>query len=198
MAADVLRIVPANEASWHDLRAILTGSARRCSCERERLGDHDWYAMPEAERASLFRAETQCDDPRAAETIGVVGYLGDEPAGWCAVDRRSVYARLRGSPVPWRGRAERKDDESVWAIPCIVVRTGFRGRGLTAQLVQGAVEHARSRGASAIEGYPMLTFGQEITWEEEFRVGPVSAFTAAGFREVGHPTKRRLVMRLEL
>ena len=193
--AEGLRIVPANEASWDDLRAILTGSAARCSCERERLGDHDWYPMPEAERASLFRAETHCDDPRATETIGVVGYLDDEPVGWCAVDRRSVYGRVRGSPVPWKGRHEDKDDEGVWAIPCIVVRPGFRGRGYTAQLVRGAVEYARSRGASAVEGYPMLTTGQEITWAEEFRVGPVSAFVASGFTEVAHPTKRRLVMR---
>ena len=80
--ADPLRIVPANEASWDDLRAILTGSAGRCSCERERLGDGDWYPMSEAERASLFRAETHCDDPRATETIGVVAYLDDEPVGW--------------------------------------------------------------------------------------------------------------------
>jgi hypothetical protein len=32
----------------------------------------------ELKRAPLFRAETQCDDPRAIETIGIVGYLGHE------------------------------------------------------------------------------------------------------------------------
>ncbi len=192
-----LRIVPANEASWEDLQSILTGMAGRCHCTRERLGDGDYFPMPESDRASLFRAESHCGDPRATETIGVVAYLGDEPVGWCAVDRRSVYGRLRGSPVPWTGRHEAKDDESVWAIPCMIVRRGYRGRGYTAQLVRGAVEHARERGAQAVEGYPMLTEGREITWDE-FRVGPVSAFAAAGFAEVSHPTKRRVVMRLEL
>ena len=196
--ADQLRIVPANEASWDDLQAILTGSAKRCQCERERLGDHDWYPMEQSERASLFRAETHCDDPRSTETIGVVAYLDGEPVGWCAVDVRSRFGRVRGSQVPWKGRREDKDDETVWAIPCIYVRTGFRGRGYTAQLVRGAVEHARSRGADAVEGYPMLTAGTEITWAEEFRVGPVSAFAKNGFTEVSHPTKRRVVMRLDL
>ena len=43
---DGLRIRPANEASWGDLQAILTGTAGRCQCTRQRLGDHDWYALP--------------------------------------------------------------------------------------------------------------------------------------------------------
>ena len=193
---DLLRFVPANEASWDDLQAILTGMAAHCHCTRERLGDGDYFPMPEHERAALFRAETHCGDPRATETIGVVGYLDDEPVAWCAVDRRSDYGRVRGSPVPWKGRHEDKDDDTVWAIPCMVVRRGFRGRGFTRQLVRAAVEHARERGAEAIEGYPMLTEGREVTWDE-FRVGPVSAFAAAGFSEVSHPTKRRVVMRLE-
>ncbi|MEZ3160925.1 GNAT family N-acetyltransferase [Microbacterium sp. BWT-B31] len=141
-----LRVVPANEASWDDMQAILTGTAGRCQCERQRLGDHDWWHMPERERGDLLRAETHCGDPRATETIGIVAYLGDEPAGWCAVDRRSVYGRLRGSPVPWKDRPhERKDDDTVWAIACLVVRKGLRHRHLTYDLVAAAVDHARAR-----------------------------------------------------
>ncbi len=189
--------MPANEASWDDLQAILTGTAGHCQCERQRLGDHDWWYMPESERGAILRAETNCGDPRATETIGIVAYLDDEPVGWCAVDRRSVYGRLRGSPVPWKERSEDKDDESVWAIPCLVVRRGFRGRGYTYDLVAAAVAHARARGAEAIEGYPMVTGGAEVTWNE-MSVGAVGPFAAAGFVEVSHPTKRRLVMRLEL
>ena len=192
-----LRFVPANEAPWDDLQAILTGVARRCQCQRQRLGDHDWWRMPESERAAILRAETHCDDPRATETIGIVAYQNDEPVAWCAVDRRSVYGRVRGSPVPWQGRDEDPNDDSVWAIPCMVVRKGHRGAGLTYPLVAAAAEHARARGASAVEGYPMLTAGVKVIWDE-LSVGAVGPFLAAGFREVTHPTKRRLVMRLEL
>lgn len=193
---DALRIVPANEASWDDLQQILTGAAGRCQCQRQRLGDHDWYRMPSFEREAILRSEVHCDDPRAAETIGIVAYRGDDPVGWCAVDRRSVYGRLRGSPVPWTGRAQHKDDDTVWAIACVVVRKGFRHQGLTYPLVAAAVEHARERGAAAIEGYPLLTGGREVTWDE-LSVGPMGPFLAAGFREVAHPTKRRKVMRLD-
>lgn len=193
----VLRTVPANRASWDDLQAILTGAAHRCQCERVRLGDHDWWGMPQRGRADLLLAETRCGDPRATETIGIVGYLEDEPVAWCAVDRRAVYGRLRGSPVPWQGRAEDKDDESVWAVACMVVRKGHRGQGLTYPLVAAAVEHARERGAAVVEGYPMLSGGQQITWDE-MHVGSLGPFLAAGFVEVSHPTKRRVVVRREL
>jgi GNAT superfamily N-acetyltransferase len=196
--AGELSFRPANEASWDDLQAILTGSAGTCQCTRERLGDHDFFRTERPEREAMLRAESHCGDPRATETIGVVAYLDGEPVGWVAVDRRAVYGRVLGSPVPWLGRNEKKDDESVWAIPCLVVRRGFRGRGYTAPLVQAAVEHARRHGAAAVEGYPMLPTGRELSWNSEFRVGPVSAFAAAGFTEVTRPTKRRVVMRLEL
>lgn len=85
----------------------------------------------------------------------------------------------------------------MWAITCLIVRPGYRGHGLTYPLVAGAVEHARAQGASAIEGYPMLTHGGTVTWGE-MNVGSVGPFAAAGFREVSRPTLRRAVMRLEL
>lgn len=191
-----LRIVPANEARWDDLQTILTGTAGRCQCERQRLGDGDWWHMPVEERRDLLRSEAHCDDPRATETIGLVAYLDAEPVAWCAVDRRSVYGRLRGSSVPWKGRDEDAGDERLWAVVCLIVRPGFRGRGLTHPLVAAAVEHARERGASVIEGYPMLTGGSTVSWGE-MNVGSVGAFTAAGFVEVSHPTTRRVVMRRE-
>lgn len=197
--------MPANEASWDDLQTILTGTAGRCQCTRQRLGDREWYALPVEQRAQVLRDAVACDDRAVpddmlrrdpARTAGIVAYVDDEPAGWAAVDARSAFRRLRGSPVPWAGRTEHPDDASVWAIACLVVRRGYRGRGLTYALVAAAVDHARERGARALEGYPMLTGGAEVTWDE-LSVGPVGPFLAAGFTEVSHPTKRRLVMRLD-
>lgn len=85
----------------------------------------------------------------------------------------------------------------MWAIACLIVRKGYRNRGFTYPLVAAAAEYARSRGAAAVEGYPLVPNpGQEVIWDE-MNVGPVGPFLAAGFREVSHPTKRRLVMRLD-
>lgn len=191
------RIVPANLASWEDLQAVLghAGYAHHCQCQRQVWADGRWFPMPFEERAFHLREQTNAGDPDAPGTSGVVAYLGDEPVGWCEVGPRSGFLRVRNSPVAWKGRAQDKDDPSVWAAVCFVVRPGYRGRHLTRALARGAAEHARASGAGAIEGYPMATApGTEVTWGE-LNVGPLSAFLAAGYHEVARPTIRRVVVR---
>ena len=146
-------------------------------------------------RARRLRAQTNCGHPEAKTTCGLVAYVGDEPAGWCRVQPRSDFVRL--GQTPWKGRLEDPRDPAVWAAACFVVRSGYRRRRITYHLAQAAVEFARERGASALEGYGMITKpGQEITWGE-LHVGSRSAFAAAGLTEVGRPSQRRVVMRIE-
>ncbi|HEY2549541.1 MAG TPA: GNAT family N-acetyltransferase [Streptosporangiaceae bacterium] len=192
-------VFPANQVSWDDLQAVFgRGAAAKCQCQRIKLGDHDWYRMPVEERAHRLRSETECGHPDAEGTSGMVAYLDDTPVGWVAVEPRAAYRRLRGSSVPWAGRLEDPDDPDVWAIACFAIRPGYRGQGLTRPLAAAAVEYARARGAKAVEGYPMLPRpGQKVSWGE-MNVGSRSTFIAAGFREVSHPTTRRVVMRVEL
>jgi GNAT superfamily N-acetyltransferase len=100
--------------------------------------------------------------------------------------------------VPWAHRSEDPDDDGVWSVVCFVTRTGYRRQGVSTALAAAAVEHARSRGARAVEGYPLILGpGVTATWGELY-VGAHSAFLDAGFREVARPSKRRAVMRLEL
>lgn len=192
-------VIPANEASWEDLQAVFgRGGAAKCQCQRIKLGDHDWYAMSVDERTHRLRDETDCGHPEAEETSGLVGYLDGEPVGWVAVEPRRNYRRLRGSSVPWAGRDENPDDPAVWAIVCFAIRPGYRGQGLTHPLAKAAADFAEARGAQAVEGYPMVPRpGQTVSWGE-MNVGSRSAFLAAGFTEVSHPTTRRVVMRRQL
>ena len=194
-------VVPANEAFPDDLRAIFgtRGYPAYCQCQRWKF--RDWAerkATPVSERMARLDAQTHCGWPGSAVTSGLVAYLDGEPVGWCNVEPRTSFVpRLLNSPVPWTGRDEDPDDPTVWAITCFVVRAGFRRRGLTHLLARAAVEHARSRGARALEGYPMLTEpGVDVTWGEIY-VGTRSVFAGAGFGEVSHPTLRRLVMRID-
>jgi GNAT superfamily N-acetyltransferase len=192
-------IVPANRASCEDLKAVFgtRGDASRCQCQRYKIRDMVWSSVPVEERAFRLRDETDCGHPESTETSGLVAYLDGEPVAWCAVEPRSAYERLRYTRVPWAGRTENKDDDSVWAITCFVTRTGFRRQGITRALARAAVDFARERGARALEGYPMITQpGEEITWGE-LHVGARSAFADAGFTEVSHPTLRRVVMRID-
>ena len=94
-------------------------------------------------------------------------------------------------------QGEDKADDGVWAVTCFVTRNGFRRRGVSRALAHAAVEFARSRGARAVEGYPIITRpGQEFSWGELY-VGSRSIFADAGFAEVSRPTPRRAVMRID-
>jgi GNAT superfamily N-acetyltransferase len=195
----VTTIVPANEASWDDLVAIF-GTADypgRCRCQWFKIAGWIWRDSTQEERTWLLHAQTACGDPDSPATSGLVAYLDGEPAGWVAVEPRTAYPKLRTSRVPWSGRSEDRDDGGVWAVTCFVVRKGYRGRGLTYHLARATIDHARRRGARALEAYPMITEpGKEITWGE-MHVGARKVFAAAGFRQVSHPTVRRVVMRID-
>lgn len=194
-----LLIVPANEASWEDLRRIFgtRGDPSRCFCQRYKMAPGEsWASVGAEELAARLREQTECGNPRSPTTSGLVAFLDGEPAGWCAVEPRPAYPRmLRSMRVPWDGRSEDKDDENVWAVTCFVTRAGFRKRGITHALARAAVEHARERGARALEGYPITTKDVILS---ELHVGTIGAFEALGFTEVGRPTPRRAVMRIDL
>ena len=197
--AEQLTVVPANEASWDDLAAVFgaTDYPAQCQCQRLKVRGWIWRDSTLEERTAMLRTQTACGVPGARSTSGLVGYLDDEPVGWVAVEPRTAYPKLRTTRIPWSGRGEDKDDEGVWAVTCFVVRKGYRGRGLMYPLARATVDHARERGAKAIEGYPMITEpGKEITWGE-VHVGARQVFEEAGFVEVSHPTKRRVVMRID-
>jgi GNAT superfamily N-acetyltransferase len=198
--SDAVTVVPANEASWADLRAIFgdRGYAAYCQCQRFKVRDWaEWNATPVPERMDRLRRQTHCDDPDASVTSGLVAYFDGEPVGWCAVEPRTAYPRLPPARTAFKPRREDKDDGSVWAVTCFATRAGFRRRGITRALARATVDFARQRGAQALEAYPMITEpGQEITWGET-HVGTRSIFADAGFSEVFHPTLRRVVMRID-
>jgi GNAT superfamily N-acetyltransferase len=196
--ARVIRIAPANEASWEDLQAIFgpRGGASTCWCQRFKLAPREAFRkFPAEERMRRLREQTECGHPDSETTSGLVAYLDGEPVGWCAVEPRPAFTGLvRNSRVPWEGRDEDKADDSVWAVTCLLTRAGFRKRGVSHALAAAAVDFARDRGARALEAYPINT-KDVIT--EELLVGTVATFAAAGLTEVNRPTLRRVVMRID-
>ena len=182
------RVVPSNEAPWRDLKSIVIGAnchGGRCFCQRFKIAEKQWRSVDDAGRGRRLRAQAQAG-------CGLVAYIDDEAVGWARVEPRSAYATL--GQTPWRGRKERRDDDTVWAAACFIVRAGFRGQGITYDLARAAVDFARDRGARALEGYPMDPEpGKDVQWGE-LHVGKRTIFDAAGFVEVARPSLRRVVM----
>jgi GNAT superfamily N-acetyltransferase len=107
-----------------------------------------------------------------------VTYLEGQPVGWCNIGPRAEITRLA------RSRLIRPvDDVPVWSIVCLVVRAGFRRRGVTGPLIEGAVAYAASHGAPAVEAHPVDPPGRmDLTMAF---VGTRGMFEKAGFHVVG-------------
>jgi GNAT superfamily N-acetyltransferase len=195
-----LTVVPACDVGWQELEQVV-GRARchggPCWCQRFKVPGAEWAATPASERARRFREEVE-EGTSYAPTTGLVALEEGQAVGWCNVEPRSVFDGLRGSRVPWVGRTEDRDDDTVWAITCFLTRPGRRRRGTTYRLAREAVELARQHGARAVEGYARITEpGAEVAWGD-LHVGSRNAFAAAGLAEVSRPSRRRAVMRVEL
>ncbi|WP_410674819.1 GNAT family N-acetyltransferase [Amycolatopsis sp. cmx-4-68] len=189
----MLTVLPVDQASWADLQAIFgdRGDPARCRCQYFKDTPAEWRSGTAEDRAERLRVQT------SEHATGLVAFLDDEPAGWCAVEPRPAYRRLLRSRLVWDGRDEDPEDDGVWAVTCFVTRKGFRRRGVSTALAKAAGDFARERGARAVEGYPIVVEpGQKVAWPAELFVGTVGIFADAGFTEVSRPTARRVVMRL--
>jgi hypothetical protein len=105
-------IVPANEATWQDLQAVLgtRGDPHRCQCQRYKMRSREsWASVGAEELAFRLRTQTDCGHPESNTTSGLVAFLNGEPVGSCAVAPRTACPRLlRSTRVPWAGRSEDK------------------------------------------------------------------------------------------
>jgi GNAT superfamily N-acetyltransferase len=127
--------------------------------------------------------------------LGILASLAGEPVGWCACGPRSRYALATGPQSTIVRNRVRGEDESVWLLPCLFVRGGHRGHGVTYALVRGAVELARAAGAVAIEAWPVA--GSDRTSADGF-LGREQMFDQLGFSTVDRPNPGRVIMRREL
>jgi GNAT superfamily N-acetyltransferase len=87
------------------------------------------------------------------------------------------------------------EDETVWLLPCLFVRAGHRGHGVSHALVGAAVALARQKGAAAVEGWPLADTVQRSA---DAFVGRQQVFADLGFSCVERPTAERVIMRLTL
>ena len=165
-----IRVVPANEATWEDIETVV-GRARSwdrpCFCQRFKLGVPGFRATSADERAQMLREQTDCGYPESDSTTGLLAYVDGEPAGWCCVEPRRAFPFMPEQRTWYKKRGQDRTDDRLWVVACFVTRTPFRYIGVSRTLAKAAVEFAGSRGASAVEGYAMVTNpGVEITWGE--------------------------------
>ncbi len=184
-----IEVRPVTPERWGDLEDLFVRAGPRggrpptawCWCMWWRDRSHD-VARNRAAMSEIVAAGRQ---------PGLLAYVGGEPAGWIAVAPRHEYGQLLRSPTL---RPLGPDENGVFAVVCFYVHPSARRRGVARRLLRGAVEHARGRGASAVEAYAADRLGG--TSSTDF-MGVVDWFVEEGF----HPVRRarsKTVVRFQL
>jgi GNAT superfamily N-acetyltransferase len=120
----------------------------------------------------------------AGEEPGLLAYRDDEPVGWVSVAPQEQFTSLLRSP---QLRPDDGDD-GMFVISCFAVARQQRRQGIATALLAAAVDHARSRGASAVQAYP----GEQPDYK-----GRLEWFLDGGFAPV-RTAGKRTVVRLSL
>jgi GNAT superfamily N-acetyltransferase len=183
------RFEPLSRERWKDFEKLFgpRGACAGCWCMFFRLRRKDWTAG----QGDGNKRKMKSLVARGAEP-GLIAYAHDEPVGWCAIAPRDEYPVLANSRV-----LAPVDAERVWSVTCFYVAKEHRGRGLTVELLEAAVQFARERGARLIEGYPNEPKSGAMAAAFAFQ-GLASAFRSAGFREVARRSPTRPIMRRTL
>lgn len=194
-----LTVKPLTEKTWKDFENLFgnRGACGGCWCMAWRLKSSEFEKKKgEGNKRTMKRLVEK------GEQIGIIGYVGKEPVGWCAVAPREKYIRLENSKV-----LARIDGEPVWSISCFFIAKNYRRKGLSSVLLKAVIEFCKklnkinSRSSEQkvkiLEGYPSAPYDKNIPAAFAW-TGIPSAFKKAGFKEAARRSKTRPVMRYYL
>ncbi|MGH9887881.1 MAG: GNAT family N-acetyltransferase [bacterium] len=190
------RIAPLDQSNWPALEALFRegGDPRWCWCQHWRLRSKDMAAAKVPQLRERLHAQAASDEPP-----GLVAFDGERAVGWVSLGPRTDFERIVLSKV-----IPKIDDRPVWSIVCFAVSETARGQGVARALLDAAVEHARSRGAVAVEAYPVALPDTGSIPAEAVFTGTLPMFERAGFRVVADrasdpsASRQRVVVRREL
>ena len=171
-----VEVRPLTSESWDALAELVRegGDPRWCWCQFWRLRSKDFAAL----KVPQLR-ERLHDQASSKEPPGLVAFDDDRAVGWVSLGPRADFERIvRSKVIPTI------DDRPVWSIVCFAVSSTARGQGVARALLEGATDHARSRGAEALEAYPVRLGDAEAIHPDAAFTGTLPMFERAGFTVV--------------
>jgi predicted GNAT family acetyltransferase len=187
-------VEPLSPGRWRDLEDLfgVSGAYGGCWCMFWRLKRPDWEKARGSKAKALFQKRVE-----RGPAPGVIAYVEGEAVGWLQIGPRADAPqwnnpRRLSAPLPDAPAT----DETVWAANCFFVKKGWRGKGVTKALLNGAIDLARRNGARMIEACPFEADGRIDSGS--LYVGHAAIFKRAGFKEVARRKDNRPLMRLDL
>jgi hypothetical protein len=189
---------PLTPDRWDDLVELFETDSitRMCWCMVTRLSGAELREFGPADRKKMLQSLVK-QGPKTGLTPGLLAYKGEEPVGWIAVAPRAMtpdWNRGRkSSAVETEADAT---DAGCWGASCFFVRSGHRKQGMTAELLDAGIAHAKRNRAQRLEACPMSHDDKRSA--VGMCVGPQRVFERAGFEKVLERKPGRPLMRLEL
>jgi GNAT superfamily N-acetyltransferase len=152
-----------------------------CWCQYWHLRGKAYFEGFERENRERLEAELG-----GRKLHALLAYEDGVPVGWCRHGPRESFERLAHAPS-----APKIDDEEVWSVVCFYVHSAAKRKGVASALLDGAIEHAASKGARILEGYAVTRGHMNI----DAYTGYLPMFLDAGFEPMREGPRRTVVRR---
>jgi GNAT superfamily N-acetyltransferase len=176
-------------STWKKFEAVMgeKGGCGNCWCMYFRLPYKTFQENKPDGNKKMMKQLVKKDRPQ-----GLMASINKEPVGWIALAPREDYMRLANSRV-----FKPIDDKPVWSITCFFIKKEFRHKGLSQQLIKGAIDFAKKKKIKTLEAYPAIPYAEKVP-HPFLWVGVLSTFIKQGFKIVQQHSKSRAMVRIDL
>jgi GNAT superfamily N-acetyltransferase len=182
-----LTVKPLSPQSWPDFAALVErhkGVWGGCWC----LGFHAEGKEPGPHRRTLKQQRVHAGTAHAA-----LVYDGLVCIGWCQFGPPDELPRIKHLRVYNEVRADPPD----WRITCFFVDKAYRGQGVAAVALAGAVHEIARLGGGLVESYPEDTTGRQVSASFLYN-SRLAVFERQGFERVRRLGKHHWVVALHV
>jgi GNAT superfamily N-acetyltransferase len=178
-----IKFSPLTPDNWNDFEKLFGthGACGGCWCMFWRISRKQFYEG--------CKSQNKLDIKKLvfSGTIpGILGYMDNQAVGWCSIASREEFDSLERSRT-----LKRIDEKPVWSIVCFFVQKNFHRMGIMGELIRGAVDYARSKGARIIEAYPNMLSSKKQP--AEIYMGDLKTFLKDGFQEAAKAGSKVIV-----
>ena len=127
---------------------------------------------------SRNRADKQCGVGEGRAHAALV-FEADDCVGWCQFGSPDELPRIKHGRAYRQGLAALPD----WRITCFFVDKAYRGRGVAAAALAGALKEIARLGGGTVESYPEDVAGRSVS-SSFLHNASISMFEAQGFERL--------------
>ncbi len=141
---------PLSDQDWPVIETLFgrNGACGGCWCMLWRIprGGKYWDQQKGEGNKQAFRRLVE-----NGEVFGPLAFSDGIPVGWCSIGPKGDFPYFSRSRVLAHG-----SPPGTWCVTCFFIPLRWRGKGIATGLLKAAITLAHTKGASGLEGYPVV------------------------------------------